>query len=145
MVGQGSMSIFKTGNTFYNTHILLVDDNPDLLFVFDFFLKSEGYGNVKTCPNSKIALKYAMENIKKYKLAILDIRMPDISGIQLCQILKILNPSIKIIFLTCIDEVYELTRIFSDVVYNDILKKPVDRIDFIEKVNYKIKKDVLMV
>ena len=71
--------------------------------------------------------------------------MPDINGIQLCQILKILNPSIKIIFLTCLDEVYELTRIFSDIVYNDILKKPVDRIDFIEKVNYKIKKDVLMV
>ena len=62
------MSIFKTGNTFYNTHILLVDDDPDLLFVFDFFLKSEGYGNVKTCTDSKITLKYAMENIKSINL-----------------------------------------------------------------------------
>ena len=56
-------------------------------------------------------LKHLLESKSSspYKLAILDIRMPDINGIQLYQILKTLNPAIKIIFITALDAADELT------------------------------------
>jgi two-component SAPR family response regulator len=72
------------------------------------------------------------------KLAILDIRMPYINGIQLYQILKILHPSIKIIFLTALDAASELTSIHSDIKSQDMLRKPIDKDRFIEKINYTV-------
>ena len=93
---------------------------------FELFLKSEGYKNVKTFSDSKNVIKYLLDlrNSSYYKLAIMDIRMPDINGIQLYQILKILNPDIKIIFLTALDAVNELTSIYSEVKPIDIIRKP---------------------
>ena len=125
-------------DTLYSTPILLVDDDIDLLYAFELILKDEGYKNVKTYPDAKSALKYTMGNIKKYKLAILDIRMPDINGIQLYQMLKILNPSIKVMFITSLDSVKELASIFSEVTDKDILRKPVHQKQLIETVNNKV-------
>jgi two-component system, OmpR family, response regulator ChvI len=79
-----------------------------------------------------------LKNSLYYKLAILDIRMPDINGIQIYQILKILNPSIKIIFLTALDAASELTSLYSEVKFEDIIRKPIENDRFIEKVNDKV-------
>jgi two-component system, OmpR family, response regulator ChvI len=64
--------------------------------------------------------------------------MPDINGIQIYQILKILNPSIKIIFLTALDAASELTSLYSEVKFEDIIRKPIENDRFIEKVNDKV-------
>lgn len=127
-------------NTLYNIPILLVDDEPDLLLTFDFFLKNEGYKKVKTFSDSKNVLKHLLDfkNLSHYQLVIMDIRMPDINGIQLYQILKILNPSIKIIFLTALDAVDELTSLYSEVKPMDILRKPVDPNQLIKIVSDKV-------
>jgi CheY-like chemotaxis protein len=137
---QYKYNIGHKENTLYNVPILLVDDEPDLLTTFDFFLRNEGYKNVKTFSNSKNVLKHIsdLKNSLYYKLAILDIRMPDINGIQIYQILKILNPSIKIIFLTALDAASELTSLYSEVKFEDIIRKPIDNDRFIEKVNDKV-------
>ena len=52
--------------------------------------------------------------------------MPYINGIQLYQVLKIINPSIKIMFMTALDVVNELSSICPDIKSEDILKKPID-------------------
>ena len=131
-------SIYKQ-KTLYNIPILLVDDENDLLTSFNLLLKIEGYKNVKTFSDSKSVLKHLSDkNPLYYKLAITDIRMPDINGIQLYQILKILNPSIKIIFLTALDAVNELASIYPEVKPSDIMKKPIDPELFIKTVNDKV-------
>jgi DNA-binding NtrC family response regulator len=73
-------------------------------------------------------LKYysGLQNPLFFRLVIIDIRMPHINGIQLYQILKILNPSIKILFITSLDAVNELTSILSEVKSTDMIRKPVD-------------------
>jgi CheY-like chemotaxis protein len=134
---------YNTGhkeNTLYNTPILLVEDEPDLLTTFNFFLKNEGYKNVKTFLDSKNVLKHLSElkNSLYYKLAIMDIRMPDLNGIQLYKILKILNPSINILFITALDAAQELTSIYPDIKSEDIMKKPIDNHQFIETINDKV-------
>ncbi|HXT84812.1 MAG TPA: response regulator, partial [Verrucomicrobiae bacterium] len=74
-----------------------------------------------------------------YKLAITDIRIPQINGIQLYQILKILNPNIKIIFITSFDTVNDLTTIHPEIKSQDIIRKPVDGNHFIKTVNDKVR------
>ncbi len=130
----------EKNNTLYTTPILLVDDEEDLLMTFNFFLKSEGYSNVKIFSSSKSMLKHLLEskNMLHYKLAIMDIRMPDINGIQLYQILRIINPSIKTMFLTALDAVDELTSIYPEIRPMDILRKPIESNQFVEAVNDKM-------
>ena len=74
-----------------------------------------------------------------YKLAITDIRMPCINGIQLYQVLKILNSSIKIMFITSLDAANELSNIYSEVKSQDIIRKPVEGNQFVQMVNDKVK------
>lgn len=106
---------------------------------FKSLLKSEGYENVKAFCDSKMVLK-SFEDMAKFKIAIFDIRMPDINGIQLYSILKILNPDIKILFMTALDAVNELTSIMTDVNQEtDIIRKPIGASQFIEIVSNKIK------
>jgi CheY-like chemotaxis protein len=124
--------------TLYQTPILLVDDEKDLLNAFELLLKKGGYTNVKAFSDSKEVLK-CFTDISKFKLAILDIRMPDINGIQLYNIIKILNPSIKILFMTALDAVDELTSMMIDISSQDIMRKPLSTSHFIEKVTDKIK------
>ena len=131
---------FENENKFYQTPIILIDNEPDLLLTFEYILKNEGYNNVKSFSDSKSLLKHLL-NIKDssyYKLVITDIRMSQINGIQLYQILKILNPSIKIMFITSLD-IQEITTIYPEIKSKDIIRKPIDRNHFIQIVNDKVK------
>lgn len=131
----------RNENTLYQTPILLIDDEQDLLLTFEYILKNEGYKNIKTFSDSKCLLRHLLDikDIEYYKLVITDIRMPYINGIQLYQILKILNPHIEIIFITSFDRVNELTRIHPEIKSQDIIKKPIDGGHFIQMVNDKVR------
>ena len=135
------LHLFENEDIHYQTPIILIDDEPDLLLTFDIILKNEGYKNIKTFSDSKSLLKHLLDidNLMYYKLAITDIRMPYINGIQLCQMLKILNPSIKILFITSLDAANELSSIFSEVKPQDIIRKPVEGNQFVQMVNDKVR------
>jgi len=135
------LHLFENEDIHYQTPIILIDDEPDLLLTFDIILKNEGYKNIKTFSDSKSLLKHLLDidNLMYYKLAITDIRMPYINGIQLCQMLKILNPSIKIMFITSLDVANELSSIFSEVKPQDIIRKPVEGNQFVQMVNDKVR------
>ena len=135
------LHLFENEDIHYQTPIILIDDEPDLLLTFDIILKNEGYKNIKTFSDSKSLLKHLLDvdNLMYYKLAITDIRMPCINGIQLYQVLKILNPSIKIMFITSLDVANELSSIFSEVKPQDIIRKPVEGNQFVQMVNDKVR------
>jgi two-component system response regulator ChvI len=116
-------------------NILLVDDEEDILYTFKKSLASEGY-NVEAFVDPMEALTfYAKSKPSHYNLAILDIRMPGLNGLQLYYRLKTINRNIKILFLSALDAVPELTSILPDVkTTNDIIKKPVALDDFISTV-----------
>ena len=116
-------------------NILLVDDEEDILYTFKESLASEGY-NVEAFVDPMEALTYyAKSKPSHYNLAILDIRMPGLNGLQLYYRLKTINRNIKILFVSALDAVSELTSILPDVkTTNDIIKKPVALDDFISMV-----------
>ncbi|MFY9794423.1 MAG: response regulator, partial [Candidatus Nitrosopolaris sp.] len=116
--------------------ILLVDDEEDILDTFKTGLACEGF-NVEAFADPMEALThFATVNPSHYDLAILDIRMPGLNGLQLYYRLKAINRNTKILFVSALDAVPELISILPDVkTTNDIIKKPVALDDFISAVN----------
>jgi CheY-like chemotaxis protein len=128
-------------DTLCSMPILLIDDENYILSAIGSTLKSEGYRNIKTFSDPRKALIHVLEmkeNLSHYRLAIIDVRMPDINGINLYRMLKMLEPSISIIFMTELDVSYELTTIYPELKPADILRKPFDERKLIETVNEKV-------
>ncbi|MGN6349457.1 MAG: response regulator [Candidatus Nitrosocosmicus sp.] len=126
------------GKKFLDAPILLVDDEEDILTVFRIFLQSEGYNNIAAFSSSKEALDHisSLKDLSYYKLALIDIKMPEINGERLYQILKIINPGIKVIFLTSFSNVDDLIGQHPEIQQKDILRKPIERKEFIKIINY---------
>jgi CheY-like chemotaxis protein len=121
----------------YSTNIMIVDDEPDTLFTYECFLSDEGY-NVQPFTDPQEALKHFVQlpdPTSYYKLALLDVRMPRLNGLQLFNTIKTLSPKIKIMFVSALDIAEELTSVLPDIKYEDIIKKPVEREYFISKIN----------
>jgi two-component system response regulator ChvI len=122
-----------------STNILLIDDEEDILYTFKEGLASEGY-NVEAFVDPTEALTHFVNvNPSHYNMAILDIRMPGLNGLQLYYRLKAINRNIKIVFVSALDAVPELISILPDVkATNDFIKKPVALDDFISAVRTAI-------
>ena len=103
--------------------ILLVDDEPDILEIIGYNLKSNGF-EVFTALNGVKALKKAKSILPD--LIILDVMMPEMDGIETCEeIRKIpeLNDTI-ITFLTARSEDYSQLAGF-DAGADDYINKPI--------------------
>ncbi len=106
-----------------NFKILLVDDEPDILEIISYNLKSNGF-EVFTALNGIKALKKAKSILPD--LIILDVMMPEMDGIETCEeIRKIpeLNDTI-ITFLTARSEDYSQLAGF-DAGADDYINKPI--------------------
>lgn len=68
-----------------NFKILLVDDEPDILEIISYTLKSDGY-HVYTAENGAEAIELA-KKIKPH-LVILDVMMPEMDGIEACEVIR---------------------------------------------------------
>jgi DNA-binding response OmpR family regulator len=82
--------------------ILVIDDDPEIRKLIKDFLQKEKY-TVDTAKNGNSALTMISGNPLKYRLAVLDIMLPDIAGTEVCrQIRKFSN--LPIIMLTAKSE-----------------------------------------
>jgi CheY-like chemotaxis protein len=119
-----------------NTHnIMIVDDERDILITYNSMLYGEGY-NVETFSNPHEALlHFAHANKSYYDLIILDIRMPSLNGLQLYYRLKAINKDIKILFLSALEASEEIASIYPELKHGDIIRKPISKEYFIEKIN----------
>jgi two-component system, OmpR family, alkaline phosphatase synthesis response regulator PhoP len=104
-------------------HILLVDDEPDILEFLGYNLRKEGF-NVHTALNGREAIELAKQT--KPHLVILDVMMPEMDGIETCRELKkIPELSASIIaFLTARSEDYSQLAGF-DAGGDDYIAKPI--------------------
>ena len=79
--------------------ILIVDDEPTILEFLSHLLAAEGH-QVETVDNSRDALE--MIKNRRYSLILSDIKLPDMSGIELYQHIQKIAPSLtkRVIFIT---------------------------------------------
>jgi two-component system, OmpR family, response regulator ChvI len=65
---------------------------------------------------------------------ITDIRIPGLNGLQLYQKIKAIDNTIKVVLVSALDALQEIASIFPDLDFRNIIRKPSNQEDFIEKV-----------
>lgn len=85
----------------YNATILIVDDDPSVLESSSSLLKECGY-SVISCESAKDAMAKLQKN--RVDVVLTDIRMPGVSGIELLEEIRSLNPGIPVILMTAYAE-----------------------------------------
>ncbi len=93
-------------------NILIVDDTPDNLRLLSSTLTEHGY-KVRSVINGAMALMGAQA--APPDLIVLDIKMPDMDGYEVCQRLKENHQicDIPVIFVSALDEVFDKVKAFS--------------------------------
>jgi DNA-binding response OmpR family regulator len=117
-----------------NKRILVVDDDAMNREVMEAFLSLESY-DVLLASNGKQGLSLAEQ--KKPNLIILDVRLPDILGYEVCEILKnnTETKSIPILMVTGFDAKEDRERAMQ-VGVDDFLSRPFEGETLIERVNH---------
>jgi phosphate regulon transcriptional regulator PhoB len=100
--------------------VLLVDDEEAIIESIEFALKQEGYEVVKAGDGHEALQKAQLE---KPNLIVLDLMLPQISGLEVCRILRREKNEVPIIMLTAKGE--EIDRVIGlEVGADDYLVKP---------------------
>jgi len=82
--------------------IFVVDDEYDVIYIVKQILEEIGLFQVDAFTDPSIALSYFKPY--KYDLVILDIRMPDINGLDLYKKIKAVDENVKVCFLTAVHD-----------------------------------------
>ena len=112
---------------------MVIDDEPDILLTYKIFLLTAGQDyNIDAFTDSQKALQqFVQVNPSYYDLVIMDIRMPNLNGLQLYYRLKAINPNIKILFVSALDAAQEMVSILPSIGLDDVIRKPVDSKQFL--------------
>jgi len=109
-----------------DNYILLVDDEKDVLALFDEYLTASGF-NIISFDNPVKALEYFYENTNNCTVVITDYRMPEMSGLDFINKIREIDTNCKI--KTIIISAYIKDNIPYDKSYimkiDKILEKPV--------------------
>lgn len=104
--------------------LLLVEDTEDLATEIYDFLEDQGM-QVDYAATGKQAIR--LFHLNRYDVVILDLRLPDASGIEICEFIKsTLDPTPPVLMLTARDSIHDKTEGFNAGT-DDYLTKPFDR------------------
>tara|TARA_B100001559_G_scaffold312361_1_gene309994 strand:- start:639 stop:1313 length:675 start_codon:yes stop_codon:yes gene_type:complete len=121
-----------------NSKILLVDDEEDILEFLSYNLKKEGF-KINTANNGISALKKLEKS--KPDLIILDVMMPEMDGIEVCEKIREQDKfdDVLILFLTARSEEYSELAGFSAGA-DDYITKPIKPKLLVSRVNAILKR-----
>lgn len=111
--------------------ILIVEDEPLIIDVLQIALRREGFTDVVSAPTARQALASAAH--ETFDLAILDIGLPDISGLEVAVALRRQTPDISVLFLTARDSNADKLMGFG-VGADDYVTKPFDPLEVVARV-----------
>jgi len=116
--------------------ILVVDDDKPQREILEMILSSEGY-DVTTAASGEAAIKFAKE--RRFDLALTDLKMTGMDGIELLQHLLALDSSIIVILLTAHGTIDSAKEALRRGAY-DYLQKPYDKQALLETINRALDK-----
>jgi DNA-binding response OmpR family regulator len=111
--------------------ILAVEDDPDILFIVEMILKEEGY-EVFTSPDGKNIL-LEVETVHP-DLVVMDIRLPDADGRDLCKDIKNYYRNLPVILMSAHAE---YSKVIEEACADDFIAKPFDISEFIRRIQNK--------
>jgi len=103
--------------------VLIVDDEPDMLWTLSQSLGYAGY-TVTQALNAQEALNYVRQG--PFALALIDVKLPDMDGLQLATMVKAIAPNLAIILISgyYYVEDSEIAREVNQNVATSFLSKP---------------------
>ncbi len=110
------------GSKLQTANILLVEDEPDMVQLVRDWLLRQNY-EVYVIADGNEALTYLNVNKHKHEIIILDIMLPSLSGIEVCQFYREQNGNTPILMLTARDSIEDKDMAFR-VGADDYLTKP---------------------
>jgi DNA-binding response OmpR family regulator len=118
-----------------NKKILLVDDEADIALALSLGLESNGF-SVDTFTSSITALANFKSDF--YKLALLDIKIPEMDGIELYKKIRDKDKKIKVCFVSAYDVDYHTVKEYSTC----IIKKPITLEDLLKRINTELERNL---
>jgi len=114
--------------------ILVAEDDPALLNLVRLFLQRDGY-QVLAAPDGPQAIELLKAHGQQVALALLDMHMPGMSGVECLLAMKKLKPGFKALILTGSPEYYEAADLGNPV---GVLFKPIQRAVLLEEIRKAI-------
>ncbi len=120
--------------------ILVVDDQKTVCYSLQRFLESEGY-EVITTTNAKEAI--SLVDIEKPDLVIMDVRMPEMDGLEALKRIKEKNPKIQVIMMTAFSTTEKAIEAMKAGAY-EYLMKPFENDELLNCIKRAIKTKEIM-
>lgn len=126
-------------NSSSNNKILLVDDEPDMIFTFKTGLEANGFV-VDAFEDPVLALSNFKPGM--YDLLLLDVKMPQINGFELYEKMRKIDGEVKACFITAHEVYYESLREIFPTMDLDCYVKPIQIEDLVKHINQHMKRSV---
>jgi DNA-binding response OmpR family regulator len=120
----------RTKNNENKKKILIIDDDPDICVTLKEIFKQNGFG-ADSFTDPLLALHKFKAGL--YNLLLLDIKMPEMNGFQLCQEMKRIDNTVKICFLTAGEERSREEKEIYALDKELFLQKPIENAELILK------------
>ncbi|MBF0441151.1 MAG: response regulator [Oligoflexales bacterium] len=117
--------------------ILIVDDEADILNIYEYHIKNQGFKVIRAMEPLS-AMKMIEQN--DIMLVITDHRMPNLDGTNFCDLIKERFPSIPVVIISGYANLVTNTSDTCQYSADLILNKPVDFDQFVDVVNSFAKK-----
>jgi len=106
-----------------NKRILVIDDDPDLLFLMAHGIKRLNSNfQVSTAPSATVALEQ-MQN-QQFDLVVTDYMMPDMTGLDLVPKIRQISPQTKFVVVTAHHDTNRIRDMIDDLKISGFLGKP---------------------
>jgi CheY-like chemotaxis protein len=123
--------------------ILVVDDEPDVCMVYQIVLEDAGFECISYTDSVKALQEFRPAY---YDLILLDIKMPVLSGFELCKKILELDKTVHIIFITASEEYYEKFRSqhFPELGKINYIQKPIGNEELVHIVDMIVANSITM-
>ena len=108
------------------TNILIIDDDPDILDLLESILATEGYGVYRAADGNKALEVFRSRTVD---LAITDLNMPGMGGLEVLSEIKRLDADVEVIVLTGNATLENAIQALKENGAFDYLTKPLENIE----------------